>query len=112
MAKSSLGMEENVAGLLCYLFGWLSGLIFFILEKESMKVKFHALQSLIVFGALNILQIIISFIGSFISIFNILNIVVGILMLVIWIMGMIKAFKGEEFKLPVAGDIAESKING
>ena len=41
MAKSSTGLEENIAGLLCYVLGWVTGLIFFLIEKES---KFYSFR--------------------------------------------------------------------
>ena len=44
--KSSTGLDENVAGVLCYLFWWVSGLIFAVLETRSNFVRFHALQSI------------------------------------------------------------------
>jgi len=104
MAKSSTGMEENVAGLLCYLVGWLTGLIFFLIEKESKFVKFHAMQSIITFGALFIIIWILTFIPiigwAIASILCILEVV-------LWIVLMVKAYRGEKFKLPIAGDLAE-----
>jgi uncharacterized membrane protein len=96
MAKSSTGLEENVAGLLCYLVGWISGLVFFLIEKDSQFVKFHAMQSIITFGACFILGFI-PIVGWFI----------WIIALVLWIILMVKAYKGEKFKLPVIGDLAE-----
>jgi len=96
MAKSSTGLEENVAGLLCYIAGWVSGLVFFLIEKDSKFVKFHAMQSIITFVAVVILAFI-----------PIINWVIGILALVLWIVLMIKAYQGEKFKLPVIGDLAE-----
>ena len=104
MAKSSTGMEENVAGLLCYLVTWVSGLVFFMIEKDSKFVKFHAMQSIITFGALIIIMwvaAVIPFVGWVISA------LAGILILVLWIVLMIKAYKGEKYKLPIAGDLAE-----
>jgi uncharacterized membrane protein len=104
MAKSSTGMEENVAGLLCYILTWLSGLVFFLIEKDSKFVKFHAMQSIVTFVALIIVMwiaMVIPFVGGVISA------LVGILMLVLWIILMIKAYQGEKFKLPIAGDLAE-----
>jgi len=96
MAKSSTGLEENVAGLLCYVLGWITGLIFFLIEKDSKFVKFHAMQSIITFVAVVILAWI-----------PVVNWVVGILALVLWILLMIKAYQGVKFKLPVIGDLAE-----
>jgi len=102
LGKSSTGMQPNVAALLSYLFGWITGLIFFLIEKENKFVRFHALQSLIVFAILNII-IMVPVIGWM------LVPVVSVLGLVLWIILMIKAYQGEKFKLPVVGDIAEKK---
>ena len=104
MAKSSTGLEENVAGLLCYILTWLSGLVFFLIEKDSKFVKFHAMQSIITFVAL----IIIMWIANVIPLIGgVIAGLVGLLMLVLWIILMIKAYQGEKFKLPVIGDLAE-----
>ena len=55
MVKTSTGLEDNIAGLLCYVAGWVSGLIFLLIETENKFVRFHAVQSIIVFGfSLNI----------------------------------------------------------
>ncbi len=55
-AMTQTGMKENVAGLLCYVFGWLTGLIFFFIDKRSF-VQFHAKQSIVVFGGLHLIGI-------------------------------------------------------
>ena len=60
--KTSMGLEPNLAGLLCYVLGWITGFIFFILEKENQFVRFHAMQSIVVFGALTVVNIVLSFI--------------------------------------------------
>jgi len=106
MAKSTFGLEKNVASALCYVLGWVSGLVFFLAEKEDKTIRFHALQSIIFFGALNII-VIIPFIGWALSPF------VGIISLVGWILLMVKAYQGEVFKLPVIGNLAEkwNKLN-
>jgi len=49
------GLSENTAGLLCYLLGWITGLIFYLIDKRP-YVRFHAAQSIVVFGGLNILS--------------------------------------------------------
>ena len=104
MAKSSTGLEENIAALLSYVVGWVTGLIFFLIEKDSKYVKFHAMQSIITFGAL----MIISWILTVIPVIGwVISMLLGILAFVLWIVLMIKAYKGERFKLPVIGDLAE-----
>jgi uncharacterized membrane protein len=104
--KTSTGLNQNVAGLLCYLGWWITGLIFFLIEKENRFVRFHAMQSIITFGALSALSMVL----SFIPFFWILMPIVGVLQLVLWVILMVKAYQGDQFKLPVVGDIAEKNI--
>ena len=112
----STGMQANVAALVSYVFGWITGLIFFIIEKENKYVRFHALQSIIVFGAVTTLMIVISVLFSVLMmmrlaflypIFSLLSGIIWLVSLIIWILLMIKAYQGERFKLPIVGDIAE-----
>jgi uncharacterized membrane protein len=113
MEKTSTGLEANVAGLLCYVAWWITGLIFFLIEKENKFVRFHAMQSIVVFGAISILQIILSILGLIPVIgiiFYILYIIVWVLAVVLWIVLMIKAYQGAMFKLPWAGNFAEKQV--
>ena len=102
--KTSMGLEQNVAGLLCYVLGWVTGLIFYLLEKENQFVRFHAMQSIIVFLAFTVVEFILCYIPV---IGWILAPVVGVLIFILWIVLMVKAYQGQKFKLPWAGDIAE-----
>ena len=105
--KTAAGMNQNVAGLLCYLAGWITGLVFFLIEKENKFVRFHAMQSIITFGGLTVLFIVlglIPFVGWIIMPF------LGLAQLILWILLMVKAYNGEYFKLPVIGDLAEKNI--
>jgi uncharacterized membrane protein len=63
-AESSTGMSANVAGLLCYVAGWITGIVFVVLEKKSTFVKFHAWQSIMTFGVLTVVQIIMAILGA------------------------------------------------
>jgi uncharacterized membrane protein len=119
LGKTSTGMQANIAGLLSYILGWITGLIFFLIEKENKFVRFHAMQSMIVFGALFILYIVVGMfmtalammrLGFLIHFFYLVNGVVMLVGLVLWVVLMIKAYQGEKFKLPVIGDIAEKNI--
>lgn len=104
LGKTSVGLEANVAGLLCYSLGWITGIIFFLIEKENKFVRFHALQSIVVFGFFTVLGMAL----FFIPILGWMAMpVIGLIDLALWIILMIKAAQGEYFKLPIAGDIAE-----
>jgi len=107
---STTSLEPNVAGLLCYVLGWITGLVFILIEKENKFVRFHAMQSIVTFGAFSVLWIpfyIFSRLDILAILFGILQAIVGVLVLVLWIVLMVKAYQGERFKLPIAGDIAE-----
>ena len=105
--KTSTGMNQNVAGLLCYLAGWITGLIFFLIEKENRFVRFHAMQSIITFGSLTVIFMILGFI-PFVG--WMLMPILAILQLILWIVLMVKAYQGQLFKLPIIGDMAEKNI--
>jgi uncharacterized membrane protein len=107
-AESSTGLSANVAGLLCYVLGWITGIIFIVLEKKSTFVRFHAWQSIMTFGVLTVAQLIfgwIPFAGWIISI------LIGILMFVLWLILMIQAGTGKMWKVPGAGDWAERQAS-
>jgi len=111
-ASPTEGIQENVAGLLCYLLGWLTGIIFLLIDKRPW-VKFHAAQSIVVFGGLSVLRIALLFMhgmagGGFISwgFLGLLGLLVGLVMFVLWILLMVKAYQHETFRVQVAADIA------
>jgi len=122
-SKSSTGLDENIAALLSYVFGWISGLVFFLIEKDSRLVRFHAMQSLLLSGGFSVIMFILWFaavilalivgyasnlLGSLVWIVAMLIIsVLSIAVLIGWVMCLIKAFNKEYFKLPIIGNYAE-----
>ena len=107
MEKTSTGLKANVAGLLCYVLGWISGLVFFLIEKENKFVRFHAVQSIIVFGVLTLASIVVRLIAWIPVIGWLIALLFWVLCVVLWIVLMIKAYQGEKYKLPWSGDLAE-----
>jgi uncharacterized membrane protein len=107
LGRTSTGINPTVAGLLCYLLGFVSGVIFLLIEKENRFVRFHAMQSVFTFGFFFVVNIILHFI-PFIG--WVLMPILGIVTLIVWILLMVKAYKGEYYKLPVIGDMAEQKL--
>lgn len=104
---NSVGLPTNVAGWLCYLGVWISGIIFFFAEQKNQWIRFHAAQSIVVFGSLAVASGIlglIPFIGVAFSI------IFGITAFVLWIVLQVKAYNGQRYKLAWAGDIAEVMI--
>ena len=102
--KSSTGLDENVAGLLCYVGWWISGLVFVLIEKSSKLVRFHAMQSIYVFGIISVAEIILSWI-PFVGF--ILSWIVWVIGIVLWIVLMVRAYQGKMLKLPWVGNQAE-----
>lgn len=117
------GLKENVASLLTYVFGFITGIIFFVIEKNNKVVRFHAMQSILVSAALAVLMIalsIVSFILGLvlffmlpvvITLFTIINAVVGLGSLAIFILCIVKAYQGGVYKLPIIGEYA-AKFSG
>jgi uncharacterized membrane protein len=109
LEKSSTGIDPNVAAALTYVLGWITGIVFLILERESKFVRFHAMQSTIVFLALSLLCILlpatIPILGMLVAVFLVIP-----FSAVLWLVLLFKAYQGERFKVPVAGDMAEQRI--
>jgi uncharacterized membrane protein len=100
--RSSTGLEENVAGFLCYLLWFVTGIVFLVVERESRFVKFHAKQSTITFLVLFVILLLIGWIP-------VIGAMVWILSLVLWLLLMIKALQGKRYSLPIVGKVAEEK---
>ena len=114
MEKTSTGLDENVAGLLCYVLGWVSGLVFILIESENKFVRFHAVQSIVTFGGITIVSIALSILGliPFLGVvFDIVNWIIGVLAFVLWIVLMVKAYQGTMYKLPWSGNLAEKWVS-
>ena len=113
VAPASSGLTENVAGLLCYLLGWLTGLIFILIDKRPF-VRFHAAQSIVVFGGLTILRIILTFFflgGYSFGLFwfwSLISLLVTLAFFAAWILLMVMAYQGKWFEVPIAAGIAKS----
>jgi len=119
--RSSTGLDANIAAALSYLFGLISGVIFFAMETESRFVKFHAMQSMLASVAAMILWIVfmvvwtvlvrIPFLGVLAAIVGFLGwAVLALGLLAVWLFCMFKAFQGERFKLPFIGEVAEKQV--
>jgi uncharacterized membrane protein len=125
--KSSTGLDENIAALLAYVFGWVSGLIFFLIEKDSKLVRFHAMQSIL----FNVLVVIVCIVGWIVTIVfvliasqlpGILGTLAGLVVSLVWlvvvigllatlVLCLVRAYQGKFFKLPFIGDMAEKITN-
>ena len=103
MDKTVGGLDENVGGALAYALGWITGGALLILEPSNKFVRFHAWQSLIVFGGLSIAWFIAM---ASIVFWFVAFVVIPPLSAVLWLLLMYKAYHGERYQLPFAGDLA------
>ena len=111
------GISENVAALLAYVFGWITGIIFFLIDKRPF-VRFHAAQSIVVFGGLHLIQFILAvgfgagvwMVGGFgaFGFGRALYGLVSLLAFILWILLMIKAYQHQKYEVPIAAGIAKS----
>jgi uncharacterized membrane protein len=120
IAVTQSGLSENAAATLSYALGWLTGIIFYLVDHRP-YVRFHAAQSIVTFGGLHIIRTLVAVFfgigwflgglggvehwGSFGLGITLLSLI-GFVSFVLWIICMIKAYRGERFMVPIAGDIA------
>lgn len=118
-APATAGLADNVAGALCYVLGWLTGIIFLVIDKRH-SVRFHAAQSIVVFGGLTIIYWIVGSMWAASIAFGSIGMgwtfgytvfmVLRLVFLVLWIFLMFKAYQGEQFRVPIAANIADSLV--
>lgn len=106
--------NRNLVAALSYFLGFITGVIILVVEKDDKYVRFHAMQSIIIFGAFFVLNLVISIVFGGLSFLGFLatavNSIITIAAIIIWIVSMIKAYNGEVFKWPIAGDFAEKQV--
>lgn len=116
--RTSTGLDPNTAALLCYLLTWVTGLIFYLIEKDNRYVRFHAMQA-ILFGVTAIIGgVVLTIIGRILDIIPFIGPLTGLLLtfifwvgyIIVYIYLMVQAYQGVMYKLPVLGDIAERNI--
>lgn len=105
--KSSTGLDENIAGFICYLGGIISGIVFLILEKKSNLVKFHALQSTLLFLGLWLA----GFVAGLIPIVGgLIGWLLSVLSFILWIVLMVKTYQKEEFEVPIVSNLVRNLL--
>ena len=105
--KTSTGFDANVAAALSYLVGFVTGIIFLFVEKENRYVRFHAMQSTLLFAGIVLVDIllqIVPLLGALLVVFIVIP-----LSAFLWLFMMFKAYQGEEFKLPLVGQMAADR---
>ncbi|OGM55901.1 hypothetical protein A3E46_01665 [Candidatus Woesebacteria bacterium RIFCSPHIGHO2_12_FULL_46_16] len=100
---AATGLKKETAGALAYVLGPITGVIFLVLEKDPF-VRFHSMQSIVVFVGLFVLQWILGFTIILLPLVPL----VGILSFVLWLILIYKAWQGQEWQVPFFGKIARN----
>ena len=121
---TNIGVAPNVGGLLCYIpccIGFLFSIVVAVVEKQSRFVRFHAFQSLLLHAGMIVIGIGFGFVSMALAFANIgilnllllpIRMLLGLAFLAVLIVLMIKANGGEEFELPVIGEMAKKWSSG
>ena len=105
--KTSTGLDANLAAALSYLVGFVTGIIFLLVEKDNRFVRFHAMQSTLTFVGIVLVDIllqIVPLLGALLVVFIVIP-----LSAFLWLFMMFKAYQGEEYKLPLVGQMAADR---
>lgn len=105
MVASGTGLKKETAGALAYVLGPITGVIFLVIEKDPF-VRFHAMQSIVVFVALFVLQWAL---GLTLILLPLVPIV-GIVSFILWLMLIYKAWQGNEWEVPGLGKFARKLV--
>lgn len=104
-AKSGTGLPKNTAAALSYVLGPITGVVFYVLEKDP-YVRFHSMQSIVVFVVLFVLQWVL---GLTLILLPLVPLV-SILGFVLWLLLIYKAWQGEEWEVPLLGKYARQMV--
>lgn len=124
--RTGTGLDENVAAALTYVLGWLTGIVMYFVESDRERVRFHAVQSIVVFGGLTVLSLLLSVVQTVLMnvlfaggtagfmVGGIVSAVLGLVGIVIWLGGLVawvyllvRTYQGKDPRLPVAAGIAD-----
>ena len=103
--RSSTGLEPRLAAVLSYLFGFVTGIVFLVIERDSTYVRFHAMQSTVTFISLFV-------VGMIAQVVPFVSVLVNVASLGVWALLMVKAWQGERYMLPMIGEMAEERTRG
>lgn len=111
----SSGLDTRLASTLCYALTWVTGIVFLVIEKNDKEVRFHAWQSLALFGGLSIVDVVFSFIGPFMpgilhALISFVLFLVGLAIFILWILLLVQTYQGKKMVLPVVGPFAEAQV--
>lgn len=111
---SAQDSNRNLVAALSYLLGFVTGVVILFVERDDKFIRFHAMQSILVFGGLFIVNLIVGLILEPIRFVGVLSSAVNTLLtiaaIIVWATSMVKAFQGQIFKWPIVGRVAENWV--
>ena len=107
MNPSTTGLPDNIAKCLAYVFGWISGLAIFFIEKQDHSVRFHGAQAIVLFGSLTILNIFLPIIPA---LGPLIMMVLPPVSLILWLVLMVMSLVGNAPRLPVIANFADQLL--
>lgn len=103
--------SRNTVAAVSYLLFFITGVVILLVEKDDRFVRFHAMQSTIVFGGLFVINFVLGLLLAPIDLLaSIVNTLIWIVIVIVWFSSIIRAYRGQMFKWPIAGDFAEKQV--
>ena len=117
-APSTTGLDERLAGVLCYSVWWVTGGLFLLLERQHRIIRFHAAQSLILFGVVSALLVAfgaLSAVSLMLSsaVYELMQVFGKLLWLgatVVWLVLVLRAWRGEVWRVPLVAALADRVV--
>ena len=115
---TSTGVDARLASVLCYAGWWITGLVFLFAERRDANVRFHAAQSLVVFGIVSVALLLCggaSAVAFFVALptFPMLQSIGNVVWLgavLLWLFLLVKTWRGETWRVPIAGGLADRLV--
>ncbi len=106
--------NRNLVAALSYLLGFVTGIVILLVEKDDRYIRFHAMQSTLIFATLFVLNIVLDIVLKPVDFLGFLstaiNSLITLVAVALWVISMYKAYQGQIFKWPIVGQIAEAKV--
>ena len=111
---TSTGVDARLSSMLCYAGWWVTGLVFLFAERRNGEVRFHAAQSLVVFGALSVALLFSGGVSAVVFVVattrfqmaQAIGYAIWFVAVLIWLFLLMKTWRGETWRVPIAGDLA------
>jgi uncharacterized membrane protein len=117
-SASSTGLDERLAGVLCYSVWWVTGALFLLLERQDRTIRFHAAQSLVLFGAVSALLVSLGAMsalalvlsGAVYQSMRVLGDLVWVGAAAVWLVLVLRAWRGEVWRVPLVAALADRLV--